>query len=68
MGESNASEYQLKVSLVLTIKGFCQVDVEDGEFEAMEFDGVQGFLSNANGLMDLLMMEEGELFLGDMLG
>lgn len=45
------------------IKGFSQVNFEDGAFNSLPFNGVQYFLSSTNGFMDLLVVEKGKFLL-----
>ena len=51
-----------------TIKILGKVNFKNGTFKTFELDQVQDFLSNANCFMNFLLMEEGKLFLGYILG
>ena len=66
--ETNMDEYELNEDPTSTIKSLGKVNLKDGTFQTFELDRVQGFLSSANGFMNLPLIEEGKLFLGYMLG
>ena len=60
-------EYELNEGPTSTIKILGKVNLKDGAFNTFELDRVQGLLRSANGFMDLPLMEESKLFLGDVM-
>ena len=62
-GEVDMGKDQMEVGPTREIKCFGQINLEYGEFKAIELHRVKGFLCNANGLMDLSIVKEGKFFL-----
>ena len=59
---------EVQIIPVDTIKGFGQINIEDGRFQVPKLNGVEGLLSRTYDIMDFSMMKESKLFLTNMGG
>lgn len=63
MRETNMSKNKLKVGPTRMVIRFGQVNLGDNILLGKRFDRVKAFLICLNGFMDLMVMEEGKMFL-----